>query len=322
MRSDSNRVALITGVSGQDGALLARLLLGKGYRVVGTSRDSEGNEFRNLRRLGIFDQVPVVTMSILEPQSIYKTLEKYQPSEIYHLTGQSSVSLSFEQPVETIESMVTGTLNLVEAARLIVPDTRIYNSSSSEIFGNTEDHPANENTPFKPCSPYGIAKAAAHNIGKLYREAYGLFISNGILFNHESILRPKRFVTQKIVNAARQIHQGESVTLKLGNLSISRDWGSAEEYVDVMWQILQTKEPEDFIIATGRTVSLGYFVEKCFAYFGLNWKEHVIVDESLLRPSDILVSRGDPSKAREFLGWKARTDVDGVIELMCKGADA
>jgi len=312
--------ALICGVSGQDGAYLARFLLLKGYEVVGTSRDAMATSFSSLDRLGILNQVKTVSMAINDFRSVLHTLKLYTPDEVYNLAGQSSVGLSFDQPVETMESIAGGTLNLLEAVRFVDHPIRFYNAGSSECFGDTGNFPANELTPFKPCSPYAVAKASAHWMVNNYREAYGLFACTGILFNHESTLRPARFVTQKIVNTAARIAKGSKEKLNLGNTSIQRDWGWAPDYVEAMWLMLNAKEPDDYVIATGRTVSLEYFTAKVFENSGLNWKDYVVIDSSLLRPTDIKVGRADPSKAWKVLGWSHKVDVDGVVIGMCNAS--
>ena len=310
------KTALICGVSGQDGALLAKLLLSKGYHVVGTSRDAQASSFSNLERLGIGSDVELVSMSLSDFRSVLQVVDKTKPDEIYNFAGQSSVGLSFEQPVETLESHATGTLNLLEVVRFLGGDIRIYNAGSGECFGDVGSISANEKTPFYPRSPYAVAKAAAFWEAVNYREAYGLYVCSGILFNHESPLRPARFVTKKIVKAACRIANGSGETLKLGNLSIKRDWGWAEEYVDAMWRMLQQNEAEDFVIATGQSNSLEDFVNQAFQVVGLDWREHVVSDESLLRPSEIMENKGDSSKAKDKLGWKPTLLMNDVIQKM------
>jgi len=312
------KTALICGVSGQDGAYLAQFLLARGYRVIGTSRDAQSGSHRNLTTLGIDAFIGIESMSLNDFRSVLQVLTKVQPDEIYNLAGQSSVSLSFEQPVETLESISTGTLNLLEAIRFLDPSIRLYNAGSSECFGNTNEIPADENTPFRPRSPYAVAKACAANLVASYREAYQLFACTGLLFNHESPLRPRRFVTRKIIEAAYRIHAGLDSHVTLGNLDISRDWGWAPDYVEAMWLLLQRETPLDVVIATGRTVSLEYFVKSAFAYFDLDWQRHVLQDEGLLRPSDITYSAANVALAREQLGWTARHSVDDVVRNMCK----
>lgn len=310
--------ALICGVGGQDGAYLAKLLLEKGYQVVGTSRDAMAASFGSLRHLGILEKVETVSMAINDFRSVLHTLKQHSPDEVYNLAGQTSVGLSFEQPVETMESIAGGTLNLLEAIRFVDYPIRFYNAGSSECFGDTGDKPANELTPFQPRSPYAVAKASAHWMVHNYREAYGLFACTGILFNHESPLRPARFVTQKIVRSAARIAQGGSTEkLHLGNIAIKRDWGWAPDYVDAMWRMLNSDIPDDYVIATGRTVSLEYFVAKVFEQFDLDWQKYVEIDSTLLRPTDILDGRADPAKAKAALHWSHTVDVDGVISRMC-----
>lgn len=312
--------ALICGVGGQDGAYLSGFLLDKGYEVIGASRDAMAASFGNLKSLGIRDRVTTASMAITDFRSVLQTLDKYRPDEIYNLAGQSSVGLSFEQPVETMESIAIGTLNLLEAIRFYGKPIRLYSAGSSESFGDTGAVPAVEDTPFKPRSPYAVAKATAHNLVANYREAYSLYACTGILFNHESPLRPERFVTQKIVRTAARIAAGSHEKLEMGNIDIQRDWGWAPEYVEAMWKILQLDQPQDFVIATGRTVSLEYYVEHAFAYFGLNYKDFLVVNPDLLRPTDIHMGTADPSKANELLGWRAKVQVEGVIENMCNAA--
>lgn len=312
--------ALICGIGGQDGAYLAELLLEKGYEVTGTSRNAMATSFGNLSRLGIREQVRTVSVSISDFGSVLATIKSVAPDEIYNLAGQSSVGLSFEQPVETMASIAMGTLNLLEAIRFVDRPIRLYSAGTSEGFGDTGDKPATEETPFHPRSPYAVAKVSAHHLVANYREAYGFFACTGILFNHESPLRPERFVTQKIVCAATRIAQGSGEKLRLGNLEIYRDWGWAPEYVEAMWLMLQQEKPQDFVIATGETVSLKHFVARAFAHYGLNWQEHVLTDPDLLRPSDIRVGRANPEKAKIHLGWLAQTHVDEVVTRMCEAA--
>lgn len=310
--------ALICGVGGQDGAYLAQLLLSEGYDVVGTSRDSSASRFEGLRRLGIHDQVEKTSMAINDFRSVLHTVKRYAPDEIYNLAGQSSVGLSFEQPVETMESIAGGTLNMLEALRFADRPIRFYNAGSSECFGDTGNTPADESTPFQPRSPYAVAKSTAHWLVRNYREAYGLFACTGILFNHESPLRPERFVTQKIVKGAARIARGSPERLRLGNIEIQRDWGWAPDYVEAMCRMLSAAAPDDYVIATGRTVSLEYFASKVFQFFGLDWQSCVDVDKALLRPTDIPVGRANPEKAQRDLGWRYTRDVDAVISGLCE----
>lgn len=307
--------ALICGVSGQDGSYLAHHLLSLGYEVFGTSRDAATSVFGNLVRLGIREKIHLVSMAPNDFRSVLGVVDSAAPNEIYNLSGQSSVGLSFQQPVETLESMLTATVNILEAIRFLKRPVRFYNACSAECFGNTGDIPANEETPFRPRSPYGVAKAAAFWQVANYREAYGLFACSGILFNHESPLRPERFVTSKIVHGARRIAAGDTKKLRLGNLDVSRDWGWAPEYVQAMYRMVLEEVPLDFVIATGKTHTLAEFAEAVFSEFGLNWQDHVEVDADLMRPSDIAANHADPQLADKVLGWKAKV---GLRELAGK----
>jgi GDPmannose 4,6-dehydratase len=318
--TSGRRRALICGIGGQDGAYLAQLLLSKGYEIFGTSRDSAANNWRSLSALSINNSVQLLSMAPNDFRSVLQAVTKVRPDDIYNLAGQTSVGLSFDQPVETIESIALGTLNILEAIRFQDRAVRFYNAGSSECFGDTGGIPATESTPFRPRSPYAVAKACAHNLVANYRDSYAMYACTGILFNHESPLRPERFVTQKIVRAAKRISLGSREKLHLGNLDIHRDWGWAPDYVEAMWKMLQRGSPEDFVIATGRTVSLGRFVELAFSCFGLDAGEHVVHDPALLRPSDIRYGAGDPSAAAQRLNWKASTDVEGVVARMCEAA--
>lgn len=308
--------ALICGISGQDGALLAQLLLQKNYRVFGTSRDAQGGPFSNLIRLGICDQIQLLSMWPEDFRSVYLAIQACTPDEVYFLSGQSSVGFSFEQPAETMQSITLGTLNMLEASRMMARPFRLYHAGSSECFGDTQEIPANEKTAFCPRSPYAVAKASATWLVNNYREAYGLFACTGILFNHESPLRPLRFVTQKIIQTAKRIAQGSTETLTLGRLDVARDWGWAPEYVDAMWRMLQCEQPSDYVIATGKTFTLRDFVAETFALHGLDWQAHVQQDASLFRPTDIKYSVADPSKAAHDLNWVAQHDMRAVIARM------
>lgn len=314
--------ALVCGISGQDGAYLAQFLLGKGYRVIGTSRDALMGNFPGLLRLGIRDNVEICSMALNDFRSVLQTLNRVAPDEVYNLAGQSSVGLSFDQPVETVESITIGTLNLLEAIRFTGRNIRLYNASSSECFGNSGADACHEDSPFRPRSPYAVAKAAAFWQVANYREAYGLHACSGILFNHESPLRPERFVTQKIVRAAQRIAAGSREKLTLGNLNIRRDWGWAPDYVDAMWRMLQQDTPADFVIATGQSHSLQDFVAQAFSSAGLDWRDHVGSDPGLFRPTDIETSRADPSRADKILGWRATRLMPEVVALMMKTEEA
>jgi len=308
--------ALIIGVSGQDGGYLAQLLLSKNYRVFGSSRDAMASSFKNLTRLGVRDQIQVESISLNDFRSVLHSLKKNWPEEIYNLGGQSSVGLSFNQPVETFESISVGVLNLLEAIRILDLPCRLYNAGSSECFGNTNGIPATEDTLFAPRSPYAVAKAAAFWQLANYREAYNLQACSGLLFNHESPLRPARFVTKKIVKSACAIAKGQADKLKLGNINVWRDWGWAPEYVKAMWLMMQQDVMEDYVIATGETNSLREFTAEVFRAVDLDWKDYVEHDDSLMRPSDIEKSVGNPAKAEKNLGWKAKYKMRDVAKMM------
>ena len=308
-----NKVALICGVSGQDGGYLAKLLLTKGYEVWGTSRDAQGSSFSNLVQLGIKENVSCISMSPEDFRSVFVALRAAPPDEVYFLAGQSSVGVSFEQPAETIQSITIGTLNLLEACRALDKLPKVYYAGSSECFGDTQGKPANELTPFCPHSPYAVAKVSSFWLVNSYREAYDMPVCTGILFNHESPLRPVRFVTQKIILTAKRIAGGSAEKLTLGRLDISRDWGWAPEYVEAMWLMLQQDECEDFVIGTGVSITLEKFVETAFSHLGLDWKDHVIQDERYFRPRELAVSCSDPNKARQKLGWTASTRAGNVV---------
>ena len=310
------KTALICGVSGQDGAYLAQLLLNKGYTVCGTSRDAQISSFPNLVRLDIRSRLKLESVALNDFRSVLQALVKIQPDEVYNLAGQTSVGLSFEQPVETLESISIGTLNLLEAIRFLGKPIKFYNAGSSECFGDSSDKPADENTPFRPRSPYAVAKAAAFWQVANYREAYGLFACSGILYNHDSPLRPERFVTQKIVSSACRIAQGSLEKLHLGNIDIQRDWGWAADYVEAMYLMLQQEQPDDYVIATGESCSLAEFIAAAFSCVGLDWHEYVVSDASLFRPTDIAVGRANPSKAKEKLGWQAKHKLKAIVQMM------
>ena len=310
------KTALICGISGQDGSYLAQLLLSKGYRVWGSSRDAQVSNFSNLKTLGILDRIELLSMAQSDFRSVLNTLYRSEPDEIYFLSGQSSVGLSFDQPAESIESTAHGILNLLEAVRFLGKPVRVYHASSSECFGDVGQSRANELTPFRPRSPYGVGKASAHWLVTNYREAYGLFCCSGILFNHESPLRPARFVTRKIVSTACRIKRGSGERLKLGRLDIVRDWGWAPDFVDAMWRMLQQDAPDDYVIATGESRTLESFVTTVFAQVGLDWRSHVDIDPTLFRPSEITHSAANPEKAKKGLGWKSDASFEQLIQRL------
>jgi GDPmannose 4,6-dehydratase len=307
---------LICGMNGQDGSYLARLLLEKGYEVWGTSRDAQLSSRANLKALGIDTRVKLISMAPNDFRSVMTALEQSNPDEIYYLASQSSVGLSFEQPAQTLESVIDGVLNLLEVIRLRKADVRLYNASSSECFGDHGTQPANELTAFRPRSPYAVAKASAHWLVANYRESYGIFACNGILFNHESPMRHSRFVTRKIVDAACRIAAGSEERLELGRTDIVRDWGWAPEYVDAMWRMMQHDTPGDYVVATGEANSLEAFVAAAFEAVDLDWRQHVVSSQSLYRPTELAWSQGDPTRAAQELGWVAASKMRDVVRKM------
>jgi GDPmannose 4,6-dehydratase len=318
MSAQSARRALIFGISGQDGSLLARLLLAKGYQVFGASRDAQSQPFAKLQRLGIGDQVECVSVSLLDFQGVQRAIAELRPDEIYNLAGPSSVALSFAQAAETCDSIGAATLNLLEAIRLQDSPIRLYNACSSECFGNTP-LPADENTAMRPRSPYAVAKAAAFWQVANYREGYGLYCASGILFNHESPLRPEHFAMQKSVLAARRIAGGSREKLELGDLSVIRDWGWAPEYVAAMWRMLQPAKAEDFVVATGSSCSLQTVVAEIFGQCGLDWRRHVTHNPGLSRPTDLAESRANPARAAAVLDWRAELRMPAIAARMLNG---
>jgi GDPmannose 4,6-dehydratase len=316
MTTPGSKRALIFGISGQDGALLARLLIKRGYEVHGTSRDHEVASFANLRRLGIFEHVRLHSASLGDYRAIIEIIAGVRPAEIYNLAAQSSVGLSFSQPVNTINSTMFGVINVLEALRFLKLDARLYNASSGECFGNTGPQGATEESAFHPRSPYAVGKAAGHWAVANYRESFDLYACSGLLFNHESTLRPRRFVTRKIAAGVADIAGGRADRLKLGQLDIVRDWGWAEEYVAAMWLMLQQGTPADYVIATGEPHSLREFVEEAFRCVDLDWTKHVDYDAALSRPSDVAFSVGRPDKARAELGWTPRARMPDVVKRL------
>jgi GDPmannose 4,6-dehydratase len=309
------KTAMIIGVSGQDGAYLGQLLLSKGYTVIGTSRDHEISSFSNLFRLGVKERITLTSVDTSDFRSVITALSKYVPDEIYNLAGQTSVGMSFQYPVETFNSILLGTMNLLECIRILGYPTRFYQAGSGEVFGNT-NQPANERSPYSPLSPYATAKAAASYAVANYRQAYGMFCCSGILFNHESPLRSSRFVTKKIVSCVQRIANGSEEKLHLGNIDIARDWGWAPDYVEAMWLMLNHDCAEDFIIATGHQHTLRDFLRLSFENFGLDWRKYVVSDAALLRPLDIQASSGDPQKAVRVLGWSPKISFDQLIKKL------
>lgn len=310
------KTALILGVTGQDGAYLAHLLLGKGYRVVGSSRDAQMGNTSRLQRLGVAEDVQIVSLAPNDFRSVLKVVSGVAPDEIYNLAGQTSVGLSFEQPVECMESIAGGTLNLLEVVRYLGTPIRLFSAGSSECFGDTGREPATEDTALHPQSPYAVAKATAFWQVANYRKAYGMYACTGILANHESPLRPARFVTQKIIQGVKAIKAGQQEKLRLGNLDIWRDWGWAPDYVEAMYLMLQKEDPRDYLIASGNTHSLAELTELAFAMAGLSAEDHVESSEALMRPSDLTYSAMDPSRIREELGWSSRHSIQEIVGKM------
>lgn len=310
------KTALITGVTGQDGAYLSRHLLEQGYRVVGTSRTGRACDTSRLSRLEIADEIEIIPLDPCNLGETLKTLSNISPDEIYHLAGQSSVGRSFDYPAECIRSITQATLNLLEALRQLEPTTRFFSAGSTECFGDTEGKPASESTRFQPRSPYAAAKCSAFWQVAVYRQAYGLFCCTGLLGNHESPLRPNHFVTQKIVQGVKAIKLGQQKELRLGSLDIWRDWGWAPDYVEAMHTMLQADEAKDLLIASGHTTSLLELVKLAFEHAGLNHEDYLISDSSFIRPSDVRCTPMDPGRIGSELGWRSRTPPAAIIERM------
>jgi GDPmannose 4,6-dehydratase len=308
--------ALITGITGQDGSYLSQFLLQKGYRVCGVVRLKQKPNLGHLRYLKIEKKVRLFKADYLKSADINQIVKLVRPDEIYHLAAMSSVAQSFHEPARTIEFNLTSTAHLLEAARLFVPQVKFYQASSSEMFGAMSKLPATEETPFQPVSPYGISKVSCHWLAHSYRRMHNLYCACGILFNHESVLRPKHFAIKKIISTAVRIKHGSKEKLTLGNTHIKRDWGYAPEYVKAMWLMLQQSKGEDFILATNEAHSLDEFVRLTFDYLGLNWKKHVHVDKTLFRQSDIPISVGNPRKIKNKLKWKYDLRFEDLIKLL------
>ena len=313
--------AIITGITGQDGSYLTELLLSKGYEVHGIVRRSSSTVRRRLDHMtgdpNLYNRQLFLHYSDLSDITTLRRIVKaVNPDEFYHLAGQSHVGLSFEIPESTCEFTAMGTLGILEILRDLDQPPRFLNMGSSELFGRPDEFPQNEDTPFRPVSPYGVSKAFAVDMTRVYRESFGMFACNAIAYNHESPRRGESFVTRKITRAVAEIAAGRVSRLALGNLDVSRDWGYAKEYVEAMWRILQGGEPNDFVIATGRLTSLEQFLDYAFSHAGLNWRDHVEVDPRFVRPSEPHKLVGDPSRAEAILGWKAKTTVPALARLM------
>jgi len=309
------KTALITGITGQDGSYLAELLLEKGYRVVGLKRRTSNIHTPNIDHIFKHPNFEVRYFSLEDASSMYRLLDEYQPDEIYNLAAQSHVRVSFETPEETVSGIVLGTTRLLEAARLIVPNVKFYQASSSEMFGANTEVPQSETTRFEPASPYACAKLFGHNMMRHYRER-GMFACSGILFNHESPRRGENFVTRKISRAAARIKMGLQTELKLGNLDAKRDWGFAGDYVEAMWLMLQHDTPDDYVIATGETYSVKEYLEKTFEIARLDVDKYVSIDERLFRPEEVPLLLGDPTKAKTVLGWEPKVKFDQLVRMM------
>ncbi|MCY0870672.1 MAG: GDP-mannose 4,6-dehydratase [Firmicutes bacterium] len=311
------KTALVTGITGQDGAYLSKLLIEEGYTVVGTYRRASGLDIWRLRYLGIEDKITLESMDLEDLSNQIRVLKRYKPSEVYNLAAQSFVAVSFEQPLLTGSVTGLGAANLLEAIRLVDPSIRFYQASTSEMFGKVREVPQSELTPFYPRSPYGVAKLYAHWMTVNYREAYNMFSCSGILFNHESPLRGIEFVTRKITDGVARIRTGVADCLTLGNLEAKRDWGFAGDYVRAMWLMLQQDEPNDYVIATGQTRSVRDFVELAFLAAGIeNWENYIRLDERFVRPSEVDLLLGDAQKANNALSWSPTMELEDLVKLM------
>ena len=308
--------ALITGITGQDGAYLAELLLKKGYRVVGAFRRASTVNAARLDALGIAPDVELVPFDLTDHGNMRRVLDRVEPDEVYNLAAQSFVGVSFEQPITTGDITGVGAVRLLEVIREVGPDIRFYQASTSEMFGKAREVPQNETTPFHPRSPYAASKLYAHWMTVNYREAYGMHASSGILFNHESPLRGAEFVTRKITLAAARIKHGLQDKLRLGNLDAKRDWGYAKEYVEAMWLMLQQPEPGDYVVSTGETHSVREFVAAAFEAVELDWERHVLTDPTFVRPAEVDLLLGDSSRAKEKLGWRPEVTFKELVSLM------
>jgi len=310
--------ALITGITGQDGAYLAKFLLDKGYEVYGTYRRVSTPNFWRLMYLGIFNKINLIPIELIDAGSLIEAIKSSDPHEIYHLAAQSFVGASFEQPIGTGDISGLAVARILEAIRQVNPNIKFYQASTSELYGKGNTSAQNENTSFSPASPYAAAKLYGYWITRIYREGYGIFACNGILFNHESPLRGLEFVTRKISNGSAKIALGVQKELKIGNMNSKRDWGYASEYVEAMWLMLQQKEPDDYVIATNEAHSVKEFVELAFDIVGLDWHKHVKIDKRFLRPIDVEFLQGDYSKAKKKLNWEPKVKFKELVKIMIK----
>lgn len=306
--------ALITGITGQDGSYLAELLYNKGYNVYGLVRRLSTPNTSRIDH--ILNNIELLQGDLTDQSSLNEAMKISQPDEVYNLAAQSFVATSWNQPVHTGDVTGLGVIRVLEAVRNVVPDARVYQASSSEMFGKVQETPQTENTKFYPRSPYGVSKVYAYWSCINYRESYNMHINNGILFNHESPRRGIEFVTRKITDGVAKIYHGLESELRLGNLDAKRDWGFAGDYVDAMWRMLQKEKPGDYVIATGETHSVGEFVSKAFSIADLNWENHVVIDPKFVRPAEVELLLGDPSKAIKELGWKPKVHFDELVKMM------
>jgi GDPmannose 4,6-dehydratase len=310
------RNALVTGITGQDGAYLARLLLDKGYRVVGLHRHSSTTNTWRLEELGVLDEIELVEGDLGDTSSLAAAIDNAEPDEVYNLAAQSFVASSWGQPLYTADVTAMGVLRLLEAVRRVNRNIRFYQASSSEMFGQVEETPQRETTPFHPRSPYGVSKVFGYWITRNYRESYAMYTCNGILFNHESPLRGIDFVTRKITDGVARIKLGLATELRLGNLKAKRDWGFAGDYVNAMWLMMQQDKPRDYVVATGESHEVGEFAQLAFEAVGLDWRQYVVQDPKYMRPAEVDTLLGDPMLARSLLGWAPSTTFAGLIEMM------
>ncbi len=310
----AQKKALITGITGQDGSYLAELLLDKGYEVHGLVRRS--SSFNTWRIDHVRERLTLHYGDLIDAHSLVRTLQLIQPDEIYNLGAQSHVKVSFEMPEYTADATGMGMLRLLDAVRELSLNARVYQAGSSEMFGKVLETPQSERTPFYPRSPYAAAKVFAHWVSVNYRESYGLFVCNGILFNHESPRRGENFVTRKITKGLAAIRKGQARELRLGNLEAKRDWGFARDYVDAMWRMLQQEQADDYVVATGETHSVQEFLEEAFGYVGLDWRKYVVVDPRYFRPAEVDLLLGDPGKAKQRLGWQPQVSFQELVRMM------
>jgi len=312
------KTALVTGITGQDGAYLAHLLVSKGYKVYGGYRRASTLNLSGLDFLGVRNDVVLIELDLLDLGSIIRALEIAEPQEVYNLAAQSFVGASFDQPIVTADITGLGAARMLESIRIVNPAVRFYQASTSEMFGETQRTPQNESTPFYPRSPYAVAKLYAHWMTTNYREAHSIFACSGILFNHESPIRGLEFVTRKVTDGVARIKAGLDTNIALGDLKPKRDWGYAGDYVKAMWLMLQQDEASDYVIATGETHTVKEFVEAAFAVVGLDWQDHVTQDPRFLRPAEVNLLQGDATKARLSLGWQPEVSFEALVELMVR----